>query len=147
MTTTFRSDITAGLVTILDAFIATNPTLLRRSERARPPSIAGDLPIAFVDGRNEDIRHDSGTRMRVMTPSVLVVSPIGDNVETVVRHDALVDLLLDHFTSYPHIIPGTIWDQMAVRDEDYRVDSNDDTRFFFATRFTFGNLSILEGRS
>ena len=147
MTTTFRADITAGLVTILDVFIAANPTLLRRSERARPPSIVGDLPIAFVDGRNEDISHTVGTRERVMTPSVVVVSPIGDNVETVVSRDTLVDLLVDHFTSYPNIVTGTIWDRMTVRDEDYPVESADGTtRYFFATRFTFGNLSIREGR-
>ena len=82
-----------------------------------------------------------------MTPSVLVVSPIGDNVETVTRHDTLVDLLVDHFTSYPHITTQTIWDRMSVRDEGYSVDAPDgSTREFFATRFTFGNISIREGR-
>jgi hypothetical protein len=147
VTTTFRQDVTAGLVTILDAFIAANPTYMRRSERARPPSIVGDLPIAFVDGRTERIRHSSGIRERVMTPSVMVVSPLTDNVETVVSHDELVDLLVDHFTNYPHVIPVTIWDEMSVDDEDYPVVEADGTvRRFYATRFTFGNLSVMEGR-
>jgi hypothetical protein len=147
MATTFRADITSGLVTILDAFISANPTLLRRSERARPPSIVGDLPVAFVDGRDEDITHDAGVRTRTMAPSVLVVSALADNVETVVSHDTLVDKLVDHFTTYPHITNTTIWDRMRVTDEDYPVESADGTvRHFYATRFTFGNVSIREGR-
>jgi hypothetical protein len=148
MATTFRQDITAGLVTILDYFIVAHPTLLRRSERAQPPSVMGDLPLAFVDSRTEQISHTSGIRERVMVPSVVVVSPLADNVETVVRHDVLVDLLVDHFTRHPHVMPVTIWDRMAIDDEDYSVDSDDGTtRHFYATRFTFGNLSIMEGRS
>jgi len=147
MATTFRQDVTAGLVTILDAFIAANPTILRRSERAQPPSVMGDLPLAFVDGRPERIRHDSGTRERVMSPSIVVVSSIGDNVETVVRHDVLVDLLVDHFTANPHVMPVTIWDEMTVDDEDYPVLSESGkVDHFYATRFTFVNLSIMEGR-
>lgn len=147
MGTVFRQNVTAGLVTILDYFIVAHPTLLRRSERARPPSIVGDLPIAFVDGRTERISHSSGIRERVMTPSVVVVSPLADNVETVVRHDTLVDLLVDHFTRHPHVLANSIWDEMSVDDEDYPVDSDDgSTRHFYATRFSFGNLSVMEGR-
>lgn len=144
--TTFRQDVANGLVTILDAFISANPTLLRRSEVARPPSVTGDLPLAFVDSRSESITHDSGTRVRTMTPSVVVVSPLADNAETVQRHDVLVDKLIDHFTSYPHVTTGTVWDRMSVDDEDYSVDTPDGARHFYATRFTFGNLSIAEGR-
>lgn len=147
MATTFRTDITTGLVTILDAFVTANPTLLRRTSRVRPPSIVGDLPIAYVDGRSETISHDSGIRVRTMTPAVVVVSPLADNVETVIRHDTLVDLLVDHFSTYPQIINNTIWDQMTVDDEPFDVVSGDDTvRQFFATRFRFGNVSIQEGR-
>jgi hypothetical protein len=146
MPSTFRTDITAGLVTILDAFIAANPTLLRRSERARPASVVGDLPIAFVDTRPESIVHDSGTRTRTMTPSVLVVNSIGDNAETVIAFDSLVDKLVDHFTDYPHITPNTIWSSMSVDDETYS-EGEEFVRYFHAVRFSFGNVSIQEGRS
>jgi hypothetical protein len=148
VTTTFRQDITSQLVVALDAFIATNPDKLRRSVVARPPSIVGDLPIAFVDGRQEQLSFSSGIRERVMTPSVVVVSPLADNVETVTRHDVLVDALVDHFTNYAQLSTNTIWDRMAIDDEDYPVASDDGTvRHFFATRFTFNNVSIMEGRN
>lgn len=146
MATTFRTDITSGLVTILDAFVTANPTLLRRTERSRPPSIVGDLPIAWVDRRDESITHDSGTRTRTMSPSVLVVDSIGDNVETVVDFDTLVDLLVDHFTLSPHITSNTIWSDLRVEDESYS-EGDEPTRYFHAVRFTFGNVAILEGRS
>ena len=148
MVTTFRQDITTQLVVAIDAFVVANPTLLRRSEVARPPSIVGDLPIAFVDGRAESISFDSGIRERVMTPAVLVVSPLADNIETVQRHDVLVDALVDHFTDYAQIVVNTVWDRMRVEDEDYPVDLADGTtRHFYATRFTFNNVSIMEGRN
>ena len=148
MATTFRQDITAALVTAIDAFITANPTLLRRSESARPASIVGDLPIAFIDGRPEDISFDSGIRERIMTPAVVVVSPLADNIETVQRHAVLTDALVDHFTTYAQLVVNTVWDRMHVEDEDYPVTSADgDVRHFYATRFTFNNVSIMEGRN
>jgi hypothetical protein len=102
------------------------------------------------------VAHDSGLRERVYSGlSVVVVSPMADNRETVARHDVLVDALLDHFTSFPHVIPetspnsprGDIWSDMTISDEDFPVASDDGTvRHFYATRFTFADLSIQEGR-
>jgi hypothetical protein len=134
------------LVTAIDAFISANPTLLRRSETARPPSVMGDLPLAWVDSRNETAAYDSGLRARTMSPQVVVVSPLADNAETVARHDVLVDKLYDHFNAYAHIATNTSWDRLTVADEDFSVESETGTRHFYATRFTFENVLILEGR-
>jgi len=148
MATTFRQDLTAAIVGAIDAFIASNPTLLRRSERGRPPSVMGDLPLAFVDGRNEAIHFDAQTMDRVMTIAVVVVSPLADNVETLVRHDVVTDALVDHFNvGYIHFVPNSSWTDLAINDEDYPVISDDGTtRHFFATRFTF-TVSLMEGRA
>lgn len=148
MATTFRQDLTAAIVAAIDAFIAANPTLLRRSERARPPSVMGDLPLAFVDGRDERIHFDAQTMDRVMTISVVVVSQMADNVETLVRHDVVTDALIDHFNaSYIHFVPRSSWTDLNINDEDYPVTSDDGTvRHFFATRLTFV-VSLMEGRA
>lgn len=146
MATTFRQDLRTALVTMLDAFIAANSTLLRRSEAVRPASIVGDLPIGFVDGIRESARYDVQTRGRTATAELLFVSPIGDNAETVVRHDVLVDKLYDHFQSYVHLIPNTSWDRLTVADEPFPVEANGETRYLHATRFTFENVLIIEGR-
>jgi len=89
-----------------------------------------------------------------MPLSCVVVSQMADNVETVLRHDILIDALIDWFDNYPHLVTaasqseaGSIWDEMTIEDEDFPVRSDDGTvRHFYATRFTFGNLSIQEGR-
>jgi hypothetical protein len=148
MATTFRQDLTLAIVGAIDTFIAANPTLLRRSERGRPPSPIGDLPLAFVDGRDERIHFDAQTMDRVMTIAVVVVRPITDNVETLVAADVAVDALIDHFNAtYIHFVPRSSWTDLVIADEDYPVDSADGTTaHFFATRLTF-TVSLMEGRA
>lgn len=144
MTTSFRSDIAGGLYTILTGYVAANPTLLRRAFRARPASWTTDTPCAWVETRNETVTHDSGIRTRTMTPSIVVVDRLTDNVETMDRMDDLVDSMLDYFTANPHITANTIWDQLAISDE---TDQLPDGSWVTAVRFTFGNVSAREGRS
>lgn len=146
MTTTFRQVLRTNLVSMMDAFIAANPSLLRRSEAARPPSIAGDLPVMFVDRLGETATYDVQLRRRTASPEVLVVSQLTDNVETVIRHDVLVDALYDHFQSYTHLVANTSWDRLSVNDEDFSVESDTGVRHFYATRFTFENVLMIEGR-
>lgn len=147
MATTFRQDVTAAILSSIDAFIAANPTLLRRSERGRPPSVMGDLPLAFIDGRDERIHFDAQTMDRVMTIAVVVVSQLADNVETLVRHDVITDALIDHFNAYISFVPNSSWTDLTTSDEDYPVTSDDGTvRHFFATRLTFV-VSLMEGRA
>lgn len=143
MATTFRADVAAGLVTILEAFKTANPTMLRSVHRARPEGFIGDYPIAFVAGRSESVSHSQGLRTRTMTPSVSVVGEYRLNGEHMDEFDVLVDALEDHFTTYPHIVTGTIWDQMSVDDYDETIGE----QLRPAVRFTFGNLSIQEGRT
>jgi hypothetical protein len=148
MATTFRQDLTLAIVGAIDTFIAANPTLLRRSERGRPPSPMGDLPLAFVDGRDERVHFDAQTMDRVMTIAVVVVRPITDNVETLIAADVAVDALIDHFNAtYIHFVPRSSWTDLVISDEDYPVDSADGTTaHFFATRLTF-TVSLMEGRA
>ena len=83
-----------------------------------------------------------------MTISVVVVSALGDNVETLVRHDIVTDALIDHFNAtYIHFVPNSSWTDLTIGDEDYPVDSADGTTVhFFATRMTFV-VSLMEGRA
>jgi hypothetical protein len=143
MATTFRSDVVTGFGTMMAAFIAAHPTIILRHFRSRPPSSNTDMPFTFLDLRPEAIGHDSGLRQRLMSPSIVAVFRMTDNGETTTLQDAAVDLLVDWFTSYPHIVAGTVWDAMTVSDESLQ----DGETYFAAVRFTFGNISILEGRT
>lgn len=143
MPSTFRADIAGGLVTILTAYQAANPTLLRSVHSARPSRYTGDMPFAYVETRNETVAHDAGLRTRTMTPTVVVVDELTDNGETMGRFDVLVDSLLDWFTDNPHITPNTIWDQLSITDDYEEVGD----RLFAAARFSFGNVTAREGRT
>lgn len=143
MATTFRADVVAGMTTMMQAFIAAHPTNVAAHFRRKPPSTNNDMPYSYLDLRPETINHVSGLRERVLSPSVVVVFRLTDNAETADLEDTTTDLLVDHFTSYPHIVAGTIWDELTVSEES--APDGDTTQT--AVRFTFGNISIHEGRT
>ncbi len=138
---TFRADTVAGIKAVLDAFVVAHPTLLIRAYAARPESYP-DLPCAYVDARPERVNHDSQIRTRIMSPSVVVIRKITNNEEAMAAFDTLVDLLADAFTAAPQFATGTIWDTYTITDEDAPFGDYD----FAAVRFTFGDVSIMEGR-
>lgn len=140
MATTFRANTRTGIATVMGAFRTANPTLLRAHYDEKPAAFT-NTPCSYLSPRPEVISHDSGTRERVMSPSVTVVK---DGRQTMASFDALVDLLVDHFTTYPHIVTGTIWDRMTVEDD--REEAGDGSSLP-SVRFTFTNLSIREGRT
>lgn len=135
---TFRSDLVAGVTTMMNAFIVANPTVVVRHFRHRPPTLTTDLPCTYLDLRPESISHANGLRDRVMSPSVVYVGRWTEAGEVMDGFDDAVDLLVDHFSTYPHIVAGTIWDELTVADES--VEDHP------AVRFTFGNIAIAEGR-
>lgn len=136
---TFRVDLVAGFTTMMDAYIAAHGRIVRH-HRSKPAAF-GDLPCSYLDLRPETITHSAGVRVRTMQPSVVVVTKLTDNGETTDLHDILCDELVDWFTGYPHIIAGTVWDEMTVADEAIGDDDQ-----FTATRFTFGDISDGVGR-
>lgn len=143
MTTTFRTDVRAGLLSLLQTFQTANPTMLRSAHRARPEGFTGDYPIGFVDSQPETIFHTSGVRDRTMSPAVALVGEYRLNGEHADEFDLLVDAFLDWCSARPHIVTGTVWDRMTI--SDYQEDIGEAVRP--AVRFTFTNLSIQEGRS
>lgn len=141
MATTFRNDIATGIYDVLVTFRTANPTLMPGLFRARPESFP-ELPAAYIDRRPERVTHSQGIRTRTMQPSVVLVRRITSNAETMAEFDTTVDLLVDAFTASPQFATGTIWDEMTVADEDAPFGDYD----FAAVRFTFGDVSIMEGR-
>lgn len=148
MATTFRADVRAGLVTATQAFITSNPTLLRRVFTTRPTSFNTDMPFAYIDLLAETATHTAGTRERVMAPSVVIVSRPLENEQQVAAWDVLVDALADHFTGYPQFTTSSIWDRWTLTEEGEEIQTAPDSiRTFPTVRFTFDNVSLREGRS
>ena len=140
-TTTARVDFSAGVATMMTAYIAANPTLLARHHATQPAQFQ-DLPATYHDIVSETIHHANGLRDRVMSSAIVLVTRLTDNSQTVNTHAVLVDSLVDWFTSYPHIVPGTAWSDMTVASEPAGVDNQ-----FLATRFTLPDYTVKEGRT
>lgn len=141
---TFRADTRARIVSVLTDFKQAYPDRLRRVFLARPES-SPDVPYAYIDLLAEDISHDAGTRTRTVSGcSFVLVDRITNNIETADRLDETVDLLVDWLTARPQLGGTTgIWSSLRVADEDAPFGDYD----YLGIRFSFPDLSIMEGRS
>ena len=129
--TTFRADLVAGIGTMMTAYIAANPTLLRRHYRFRPPSTATDTPYSYVDLRPETVHFDSSIRDRTLTADIVVLDRWTEGGENMDRLDVLADSLLSFIggPTYFHIVANSSWSDIAITDE-----STDDGRVGFRIR-------------
>lgn len=144
MTTTVRADLRAGLVSMLNDFTTSNPTLLRRTFPVRPETLLKDMPFAYVELGIETTGFSQGLRHRTYAPGVVVVDARTTNAETMGRKDALIDLLVEHMTGYPHLVAGSSWSNLTVADE---VAEMGDGTTADATRIAFADFDKGEGRN
>lgn len=145
MTTTARADMATGLLGILTT--AKNNGLLQEAHPARPGSLARPTPFGYVEMGPEAVAHDSGTRTRVISPSLVVVDRLTENAEVAARMDALIDSILDLITATPHIsvASGVVHDgRMTI---DVEVDQALDNTWYIAARFAYGDITVQEGRN
>lgn len=139
--TTARADFVAGVATMMDAYIAANPTMLKRHYRSLPAQFQ-DLPATYHDIVGEEVSHSQGLRDRVMSSAIVLVTRLTDNTETTDLHSILVDSLLDWFTDHPSIVLGTVWSRMSISEEAAGGDNQ-----FLATRFQLPDHTVKEGRT
>ena len=150
MTTTFRDDIVAALVVILEAQVTATPTLLRKVYASRPGSFA-ELPVAWVGSRSEDITHDSGTRTRTFSGLTVTIADNSTTESGPDRLDQLVDALVDRFTAAVSAVPGTILECTSVADTEIElvgsVDGAPRSSYYRAVEFRFARTFVKEGRT
>ena len=143
MPTTFRSDVRGGLYALLMGFQTANPTMLHHTYRRRPGSFP-DKFSGFVGSMPETVAHDSGTRRRTMSPTVVLVGRLTEpSHEMADALDDLVDAFLDYCTANPRAAGNdTLIAVTAI--EDVELDEGGTNRP--AVVFTFGDTYIQEGR-
>jgi hypothetical protein len=140
---TNRSDLVDGIATMMAAFIAAHPTLLRRHFDARPKTMLTDWPASYLDTLGMTIHYDSGLRETIFNPELVFVDRETDANETSDRIDALVDSMTDHLDSYPHLVAGTSWSDAEWAEE--AVPLSDGTSAT-GIRLRITGLSFLNGR-
>lgn len=141
----FRADAVAGVMALLQTFMASNPTLLKSVSAARPKSAATmSLPGVFIGDRSESSVQGQEIRTRTLDGLVVVaVDKTPDNVQAMNRLDILVDALEDLFTSGYHAISGySILELTAVADVSFTETGGT----YQAVEFSLGNTFLTEGR-
>ena len=151
--TTWRVDLRAALVAILEDQSTATPTLLRRVYPNRPASFP-ETPCAYVSNLPERITHTDQTRTRRSAPQVMLVDSYRDNQQTGDLLDQLVDLLVERFDLPGNVqrIPNTIIEIVSITDTDIEVtgrreDSMDKSVLYRGVLLDFGDsTAIMEGR-
>jgi hypothetical protein len=153
MATTFRSDVTAAILTVLTAQIAATPTQLKRAYTARPGSFP-ETPCAYIASRSERITYSAQTRARTMTGlEVILVDTLIDATEALDRMDDLVDLLVERFTlAYAGVAGGGGLLQLtSITDADITLSGDNGNVIYRGAVLGFGDQAnptfIREGRA
>ena len=138
-----RQDLVSGITTMMAAFIAASPTLLKRHFRARPESAVTDWPCSWLDLRPEGVSYSNSMRDREHNASIVFVAGRGDNDQMMALLDEIVDAFTDHLDSYPHILVGSAWSAGTWSEE--AIPLSDDTSTP-GVRWTFAPILSKRGR-
>lgn len=139
-----RQDLVAGVTTMMTAFIAANPTLLKRHFRARPESTVTDWPCSWLDLRPEQISYNPAIRDRTFNVSIVFVAGMGSNDQAMTLIDSLVDTFTDHLDGYAHVLASSVWSEGTWSEE--AIPLSDDTTAP-GIRWTFAPLLSKRGRA
>ncbi len=144
--TGFRQATQTGVLTLVNDFMAANPTIIRSTFSARPPSLVNvEKPCFFIGDLTEDIVHANGVRTRTLGGfSAYLVDQLGDVYWSNDRMNFAADALVDLFTGGFHAISGrSILEQIAMIDTEF---AEGDARFP-ALEFQFARTFVTEGRN
>lgn len=139
-----RQDLVSGVTTMMAAFIAAQPTLLKRHFRARPTTAVTDWPCSWLDLRPESVSYDSAMRDREFSPSIVFVAGPGDNDQMMTVLDSIVDAFTDHLDAYPHILTGSAWSEGTWSEESIPLGDDTSTP---GVRWTFAPILSKRGRA
>lgn len=112
---TERQDCYDAIAAILDAFIAAQPTVLRKQHLTFPRTMAGEAPFVYLS-INETIAHDWQTRITVFTGFIGYVDTAADPDEAQDRVNAFADYMREWLTVNSRIIPNKEFRQIGFED-------------------------------
>jgi hypothetical protein len=144
--TTFRRDVRAALVSILEAQKTATPGLLKRVTPVRDGGLFPEVPCAYVSDLTETITWTAGTRTRAFEGAeVTIVDTYREGSADTL--DQLADLLVDRFNDARSVIPNAIVQLSGVRDTEIPVDGPERITYYRGVVLTLRNTAKWEGRS
>ncbi len=102
-----RQALNDALSALLTAFIAANPTVVRKYWSEVPQSLTGEGPFVYQGPINETIVHDVGTRSTLFTGYIGYVDILADPQETNTRINAFADFMREWFTANYWVLVNT----------------------------------------
>lgn len=142
-----RQNLVSGITTMMTAFIAGNPTLLKRHFRVRPESAVTDWPCSWLDLRPEDVSYSNSMRDRTFRPSLVFVAGQGSNDQIMALLDSIVDAFTDHLDSYPQLFAGSVWSNGSWAEDSIPLsDAIGEDMNIPAVRWTFAPILSKRGR-
>ena len=108
---TWRQDVHAALMAMLDAFRAAAPTqgIIHMDYHTLPDSLAGDNPFTYIGDFTEDVNFSNQVRTTTFTGTLGYVESVGPDRQALDDHiNAFMDLMRDLFTLNICVLPPGI---------------------------------------
>jgi hypothetical protein len=145
--TAFRQQTQAAILTLVTAFKAANPTIVRSVASVRPGSFAGtaSLPVFYIGDMSESYAYVGQVWQRTMAGlTCYLVDQLGTVGDSNDRMNFAHDVLADLFTVNFHAIsPRSILQLSAINDFEFE----DLGPAYPALQFIFGSTNMQEGRT
>lgn len=103
---TNRQTLNNALDTIINAFIAAVPNVIRVFWSDLPSGITREGPFVYLGQLEEQITHDQGTRVTLFTGYIGYVDNLVDPREANTRANVFADYMRDLFTANVADLPG-----------------------------------------
>lgn len=140
---TFRAQLRAGCKSVLDTYMAANPTLLGATYDYPPESF--QTPCAYVEKQvRETLTHLASVRQRTLRVNVVIVNKLMSNDQATAEQDVLVDGLVDAFTATPRAASTTTLIEPVEVTLDTEITGGEGVKYAAAIITIEG--SIQEGR-
>lgn len=113
---TDRADLQEAIVALVDAFIAANPTVVRKMWHTMPANLMGEGPFVAIGSISEVVRHTESLRIRVFEGAIAYVDVMTDNLEVDDRINVFSDMMADLFTLNARILPVGMLEQTGFEE-------------------------------
>ena len=113
---TWRADVRAGVLAMLNLFTASYPAVARVNYHALPMLRVGEGPFVYLSQIVETVSHDADTRLTVFGGSFGYVDDLINPEDTAGRIDVWADFMRDVCTANARMFPFGMFEQTGLHE-------------------------------